>query len=462
MINWYQRQKLIHQIGLIICVGFAVSFFLSLYLLSSEKSKSLTFLSSSGGIQRVISVVNILSQTPAELHHSIIQASSSSDLSLSITREPNIETNQDNNPEVAQLIERLRTAGINRVHLSLVQQARPILNMSEMHNTMMSGRPMRKMLYLATIDGSIRLSSGSWLNFSSGVREEITHWSTSVLILLSAAMLLTILISLFIIQKALAPVRALGKAAGEFAMNKKVSLVKTDGPQDLYPTIKAFNEMQLQLSDYIQQRSKLLAAISHDLRTPMTSLRLRLEFIEESDDKLQMQRTLSIMEKMLQATMRFAKDDNQIEERQSTDVNSLMQTIVDEYSEKNITVQYQGKEKLIENIPPLSTRRMVENLINNSIQYGGELNSISLNMAIDKKYLVIAVIDTGIGIDDSKLEEVVKPFTRLNTARDTDDSNVGLGLSITKSLANAYGGQLILEKNTPQGLIAKITISLGE
>jgi len=351
MLNWYQRQKLIRQIGLILCVGFAVSFFLSISLLSSEKSKSLSLLSSSGGIQRVISVAEILAQTPLELHQAIIQASGSSDLSLSITKQPKINTNQDNSAEVAQLTKRLKMAGLTQVHLSLVEQTRSILNMSEMHNTMMQDRSMgkmhqRQMGYLATIDGSVLLGSGFWLNFSSGVQEEITHWSTSVLILLSGVMLVTILISLLIIQKALAPVRALGKAASEFAMNKKVSLVSTDGPQDLYPTIKAFNEMQLQLADYIEQRSKLLAAISHDLRTPLTSLRLRLEFIEESDDKLQMQRTISIMDKMLRATMSFAKDESQLEERQATDVNSLMQTIVDEYSDKNITVQYLEQDKL--------------------------------------------------------------------------------------------------------------------
>ncbi|PWI32332.1 hypothetical protein DI392_16825 [Vibrio albus] len=469
MISWYQKQKLIHQIGVIILIGFTVSFFLSLYLLSSEKSKNLSLLSSTGAIQRVISVVDILSQTPADLHDSIIRASGSSDLSLSLSRQPHIETGQSGSEEADVLIQRLHSAGIRRVHLSMVKFDRSILNMSDMHNAMMSGRSrhdiqdMRnvRLGYIATVDGSVELASGLWLNFSSGVEENITHWSIGVLISLSLVMLTTVFISLLIIRKALKPIGELRKAADQFAMNKKVSMVDPHGPKDLYPTIRAFNEMQTQLTDYIQDRTKLLAAISHDLRTPLTSLRLRLEFIEDSEDKQQMLHTLAIMEKMLQATMRFTREDSELEERQRCDVNSLIQAIVDEYADKNVIVRYQPQQSLVENMPPVSIRRMVENLVNNSVQYGGEGNTISLEVKREKQYLVVSVIDTGKGIAEDKFEEVVKPFTRLNQARDTESSNVGLGLSITASLAKAHGGELILQKNHPKGLIATFTLPLS-
>lgn len=466
MISWYQKQKLIHQIGVVILIGFTVSFFLSLYLLSSEKSKNLSLLSSTGAIQRVISVVEILSQTPADLHDSIISASGSSDLSLSLSRQPHIQTPQANSEEANILIRRLKAAGINQVRLSMVKYDRPILNMSDMHSAMMSGRRMRDMRsvqmgYVATVDGSVELGSGLWLNFSSGVQEAITHWSVGVLLSLSLVMLSTILISLLIIRQALKPIGELREAADEFAMNKKVSPVDPRGPKDLYPTIKAFNEMQTQLADYIQDRTKLLAAISHDLRTPLTSLRLRLEFIEESEDKQQMLRTVEVMEKMLQATMRFTREESELEERQSCDVNSLIQTIVDEYAEQNVVIEFQQEEPLVASVPPLSIRRMIENLINNSVQHGGDDNHISLQLETEKQFLRISVLDTGVGIDANKFDEVLKPFTRLNEARDTMSSNVGLGLSITASLAKAYGGRLTLENNPQGGLIATVTVFLS-
>ncbi|PJC87327.1 hypothetical protein CSW98_05345 [Vibrio sp. HA2012] len=467
MISWFQKQKLIHQIGVVILSGFAVSFFLSFCLLSSETSKNMSLLSSSGAVQRVISVVDILSRTPVELHDSIISASRSSDLSLSISSSPHISATEINSDAEQKLIKRLNEAGINQVHLSMVQYARPAVDMNEMHNAMLSGHSMHdihniRLGYIATVEGAVELKSGAWLNFSSGVQEDITRWSVSVLFSLGGVMLSTIFISLLIIQHALKPVGKLREAADNFAMNKKVFLVEPESARDLYPTIQAFNAMQTQLADYIRDRTKLLAAIAHDLRTPLTTLRLRLEFIDESEDKQQMLRTVSVMENMLLATMQFAREESRMENRQYCDINSLIQTIVDEYTDKHVLIQYQPEQRLSGNIPPLSIRRMVENLLNNSVQYGGEDNQISLVVNKEHQSLTISVVDTGIGIDERLFDEMVKPFTRLNEARDTDSSNVGLGLSITASIAQAYGGRLVLKKNLPKGLIAMVSVSLGK
>jgi len=466
MIKRIKSIGLIYQIGLVVLIGFVISFLLSMHLLSSEKSKSLSFLSSTGAIERVLSVIDILGHTPEDLHNAIIEASSSSDLSLSITTTPHVTNAQGDRREIALLSERLKSSGIHAANLSLVKYTRPIIEMKDMHNAMMSGMSMQEMRdsrigYVATIDGSVQLNNSTWLNFSSGIQEDITHWSTGVLVALTMVMLVTLTLSIFIIHRSLRPIRILGKAATEFAINKKVTVVSDKCPDDLHPTIDAFNKMQVDISEFIQERTRLLAAISHDLRTPLTSLRLRLEFIEESEDKQQMLNSISIMEKMLKATMSFAKEDNLPEERQSTDINSLLQTIVDEYADKGTIVEYQDAGNLVESIPPVTVRRMIENLINNSVQYGGKGCEISLSVIKRSKFLEFAISDNGVGIDSSKINEVIKPFRRLDSARDTESSNVGLGLSITKSLANHFGGNLVLSNNHPTGLISTFTIALS-
>ncbi|MFM2477941.1 sensor histidine kinase [Celerinatantimonas sp. MCCC 1A17872] len=499
MVKWYQRQKLIHQIALVILVGFAISFFLTLYLLSYDKSQRIHQLSISGALARIVSVSETLEKTPDNLHDSILSASSSSDLHLSLSDSPRISASDGASTTALQLLNELRSSGIQQVRLSFINQPqRPMMNLSDqqmqsMHQSMMgrydSPRQRNSMMgnnammsapprtssnyranryhrfatsaYSATINGSVQLSNGQWLNFSSGVENNITHWSTSVLIALIAMMTLTILLSLVIIHRALKPVRELGKAAQSFATNKQVSEVSNNAPLDLAPTISAFNNMQHQVTDYIKERTKLLAAISHDLRTPLTSLRLRLEFIEESEDKQQMLTTLATMEKMLTETMRFAKNDAQKETSQTTNIDSLLQTIVDEYDEKGIAIRYPEQAAFTASIAPLSVRRMVENLINNAIQYAGNDATIELNAQKQNSQLIISVSDDGVGIPKEKLDEVIKPFTRLNKERDTQSSNVGLGLSITQSLASAYGGRLILEPNEPHGLKATITIALS-
>ncbi|MDF0533410.1 ATP-binding protein [Shewanella sp. A32] len=486
MVNWYQRQKLIHQIGLVILIGFAVSFCLTLFLLSYDKSQRLSQLSVSGALQRVISIADTLEQTSDALHDSILKASSSSDLQLSLTDKPRVESQQNSSDMAQRLLQRLNAAGIQEAHIALVSQAeRPLMDLSSrdmnaMHrsmmdndstmNGMMGGNQSRReprygrgvrLNYSATVDGSVKLSSGKWLNFSSGIENDITHWSTSVLIALASVMLLTVLISLFIVRRALKPISELGQAAQAFARNKQVHEVSNDGPRDLMPTIDAFNDMQHQVTDYISERTKLLAAISHDLRTPLTSLRLRVEFIEEGEDKQQLLRTINTMDSMLTATMRFAKNDAEKEARQMTNIDSLLQTIVDEYDEKGVAIHYQAQDGLTGNIPPLSVRRMTENLLNNAIQYAGNDAQIALSALRDADNLTICVSDNGVGIPADKLQEVVKPFARLNEARDTEGSNVGLGLAITHSLATAYGGSLTLAANQAHGLKATISLSLS-
>lgn len=477
MIKWIRSLSLIYQIGAVVLVGFLTSFYLSFSLLSSESTKTLNLLSSSSAVQRVITLIELLNQTPESLHPSILEASSSSDLALSITNQPRVSESKGTSKEVRQLAAKLRTQEIKVANLSLIDQARPLMSMhdammpgrmsmQDMHNTMMSGMSMqeyrvRRMGYLATLDGSVQLPNGKWLNFSSGIQEEITRWSTAVVFALSIVMLATITLAILIIHRALKPVQTLREAASEFAISRKVTPVKGNGPKDLVPTIRAFNKMQVDISEFIQERTRLLAAISHDLRTPLTSLRLRLEFAEESKDKKQMLNSISIMEKMLKATMSFAKNDSEIEERQQTDIDSLLQTIVDEYSDRSVIIRYQGTVNLVEKIPPITVRRMIENLVNNAVQYGGESCEISLYVTKSPDLIEFTVSDTGVGIDSAKLDEVIKPFTRLDSARSTDNSNVGLGLSITKALANNYGGKLLLVSNKPHGLKCTFSIAIS-
>lgn len=470
MIKFIRQLGLIYQIGIVVLIGLAISFVLSTQLLSSEKSKSLGSLSASGALQRVISVAQILSQTPQDLHSSIIGASSSQDLSLSLTPMPRVTASQSNLKADSQWYAALSAAGMDVAYIRLLQQNRPIISMSEMHDAMMSsdgmmGNMSRKqrqalhMGYVATIEGSVQLNDQTWINFSSGIEEQSTHWSSGVLLALASVLLITLLLSLWMIQRALAPVKQLGQAARRFALQRKVTPLSEHCPSDLYPAIAAFNQMQVDLADYIEERTRLLAAISHDLRTPLTSLRLRLEFLEDGDDKQQMLASIAVMEKMLKATMSFAKEDSQAEPRQITHIHILLQTIVDEYADKGIHIDYQP-QTLSANVPPLTIRRMLENLINNSVQYAGPDSTITLQADKRRQRLELTVADTGIGIDAAKFGEVLKPFTRLDAARDTAGSNIGLGLSITQALAKNCGGHLTLSSNQPHGLVCRVTIAL--
>ena len=480
-LKWYFSRKLIHQIGLVILLGFSLSFLLTLSLLSYDKSERLSQLSVSGALQRVISVAYTLQQTPSTLHDSILRAASSADLSLSLTNHPRINEDQQTSSVEQAIVERLTNLGLGNAHIVLVNQTdRPVLdldpNMNVMHREQMGSAMMgagmmnnhhgysaraNRVAYRATINGSIPLASGQWLNFSSGLSDDVAHWSTSVLFALLAVMILTIFGSLLIIRRALRPVTELGHAAQAFAQNKQVYQVDSaQSPQDLTHTITAFNDMQKEVVDYIKERTQLLAAISHDLRTPLTSLRLRLEFFPDSDDKTQLLHTLTIMEKMLAATLQFAKSDSHQEARQPCQLDQLLADIISDYDEKGVELEHQPIPQVTLPLPVVSVRRVIDNLINNAIQYAGNEATIELSATVSKEQLTLCVADTGPGINDEQLDDVVKPFTRLNAERDTASSNVGLGLSICQAIAAAYGGKLTLSANKPHGLRAEVTFSI--
>jgi len=463
MAKWFSKQALIFQIGVVVILGFILSLLLFFYLLSSERAESLNSLSSTSAVQRVISVSETLDKTPENLHENIIRISSTPDLSLSISVRPNVVTSSNNSSEEQQLLSIFSSANLDQAHVSLVTSQRAILDMDDMHSammqngmthgTMMQQMDMQRFGYIATIDGSVRLPSGKWLNFSSGITEEATEWSSTLLLSLLAVAAIVVLLSLWTIKHALKPITELADAAKKFGIGKELVPLDEKGASDLLPTIIAFNEMQQQLTSYINDRTKLLAAISHDLRTPLTSLRLRLEFIEESEDKQQMLITLQLMEKMLNATMSFAKLQSELEARQRTNINALFQTIVDEYADKGVTVIYDRSHHDPVSCPPVSIRRMIENLVNNSIQYAsGDETAIVIDVEISGEMMIISVADNGPGIAEDKMGEAIKPFVRLDSARDTTSSNVGLGLSITQSIAQSYGGTLSLQQNIPTGL----------
>ncbi len=479
MITNYLRQKLIYQIGIIVLVGFVISFVLSLYLLSYDKSQSLNKLSVSRALQRVVSIADTLKQTPDSLHRTLLDASASSDLQLSLTKTPKVAAQNSLSGMENDVIQAFNQAGYPQANITLIATPdAPLMsldeqNMATMHQRMMGTNSMMDnrasnghhlMLsprsFSATINGSV-LVAKQWLNFSSGVEKSAAHWSSSVLLTLVCVMLLTVLVSLMIIRRALKPIRQLGNAAQIFAHTKQVQEVNSDNhPQDLTPTINAFNQMQHQVTEYIDERTKLLAAISHDLRTPLTSLRLRAEFLEENEDRQQILNNIETMDKMLSETLRFAKQDAQPETCQRTELYPWFNAICQHYQQQGIEITLRCPNDAVGSIPVINLKRMVENLLNNAAQYAGNDASISLEAVVTSNRLSISVVDTGVGIEPQHHEQALKPFVRLDNARNTQQSNIGLGLAITQSLASKYGGELRLEANQPKGL--KATIHLAQ
>ena len=200
----------------------------------------------------------------------------------------------------------------------------------------------------------------------------------------------------------------------------------------------------------------MLAAISHDLRTPLTSLRLRAEFVQDHDLQEKMLKTIEEIQTMTEAALAYARDDSAVEATRTVDLSALVGSLCDDLAELGQNVTICDGPKVLYRCRPNSLRRAIRNLVENAVRYG-ERATVSVVRTADS--LDIMVEDAGPGIPPADMEQVFAPFFRLEQSRNRETGGVGLGLSIARAIARHHGGDIVLE-NRPRGLRATIRLPL--
>ncbi len=294
---------------------------------------------------------------------------------------------------------------------------------------------------------SIRLDDGVWLNFRPGKFEGAPPWAGKTLQLLALLLLLVIVSGLFIARWMVQPLARLADAANRFGLGQDQPPLLETGSREMRNTIGAFNRMQERLRKHITDRSQMLAAVSHDLRTPITSMRLRAEYVEDVETREKILATLDEMEKILTVTLSFARDEAADERVRATDLAALLSSLVDDRAEMGGEAGYEGPDRLVFECRPISLRRALNNLIDNALKYGGKAEVL---LSEDGSGVDIVIEDEGPGIPEQELENVFTPFLRLEASRNRDTGGTGLGLTVARTIVHAHGGRLKLA-NRPQG-----------
>lgn len=306
---------------------------------------------------------------------------------------------------------------------------------------------------------ALRTASGLWLNTLQ--HPVITQgWLRPLRFSVPVSTLPVLLIVALFLRRILRPIKALAQAAEQVSRGEQIAPLKITGPLEAREVTSAFNLMQQRLLRFVEDRTRMLAAISHDLRTPITSLRLRAELVEDAALRAAMVRTLDEMRVMVDETMRFARDDAHTEATTETDLHALLREIVDEQ-------QAQGRDVRLAPLPatalpyrcrPVHLKRALSNLTDNAVRYGLRAR-LSLQVQGDGT-LLISIDDDGPGIAEAQLDEVFKPFVRLDPSRHRgqQDCHVGLGLAIARSGIEAHGGHLTLHNRGACGLRARVTL----
>ena len=257
-----------------------------------------------------------------------------------------------------------------------------------------------------------------------------------------------------------APLSSFARAAENFSLESAAEPLPERGPEEIRSVARALNRMQERITRLVADRTRMLAAISHDLRTPITRLRLRAEFIEDEGHRKRMLVDLDQMRTMLESVLSLLRNDRKVEAVTLVDIASTLQLIADQFSDMGHLVRYQGPASATAAARPDDLHRAVTNLVENAVRYGAE---VIVRLDVAGTRLVIDVEDDGPGISDSRKQEMLEPFVRGDDARTMDDSTgFGLGLSIALATARAHGGELSLHDRCPHGLIVRMELPVWQ
>ena len=269
--------------------------------------------------------------------------------------------------------------------------------------------------------------------------------------------LLLVSVAVIFMRQQIKPIEKLSKAAQQFGLGKKMENFKPSGATEVRRAAEAYLKMQERIERFIEQRTLMLAGVSHDLRTPLTRLKLQIEMLSDDKTNIELLSDVNEMQKMLENYLDFAEDVTR-EKATKTDLKKMINEIIDSESSKSKTIEFNIKndEPIFFECRTIAMKRCITNLLNNACSYGDRIR-----IALEKKKDVIdiSIEDNGPGIDKSDYDKAIKPFIRLDSSRNQNIPGSGLGLSISQDITSNHGGKLIMSKSNLGGLKVQLKFS---
>lgn len=293
----------------------------------------------------------------------------------------------------------------------------------------------------AIIRVSIRVGEAAWFNSRIVLAVNENPSRNQPIIFLSVLSLFIAVISLWGLRRATKPLALFASAAERLGVDVNADPLPVTGPGEVRRAARAFNTMQKRLKRFIQDRTQMLAAISHDLRTPITRMKLRAEFVDDDEQREKMLRDLDDMEAMIAATLAFARDDAANEPTATVNIAAMLSNLADDQRAAAQDVRYMGPSSLDMIVRPLALKRAIANLVDNAVKYGQRAR---INLSHIEGGVEIIVDDDGPGIPATDREKVFAPFFRLEGSRSRETGGTGLGLTITRNAIRSMGGDIEL------------------
>ncbi|MDP2762553.1 MAG: ATP-binding protein [Sideroxyarcus sp.] len=446
----FSRMVLILLGGLILVQSISVIFHLR------ERDRLLFRSNSMESAQRIADTIRLLNSLAPADRHKFVATLNSPTLRISLGMSPSNALHH--NPDSAN-----QAASFNMLLRDLLGEAPSIVatvskmgwptrqNEDNASSLAMNIYPQQKTVFTVWA----RLQDGTTVSVdalpSGGAFPTPPRLLFNLLILFAAV----IFLSLLAVRLATRPLNTLANAAEKLGNDINSPPLAETGPTEVRRAAHAFNTMQSRLASYIQERTRILAAMSHDLKTPITRLRLRAELLEDDELRTKFAKDLEEMESMVAATLDFMRGVDNPEQVQPMDIMALLESLQADAAEIGQEVRLEGTAAQPYPCKPAAMKRCMGNLIDNAVKYG---NSATVTVHDHDKQLQIHILDQGQGIQEAELERVFEPFYRLESSRSRDTGGTGLGLGIARNIAQMHGGDILLRNHPCGGLEAILTL----
>ena len=300
----------------------------------------------------------------------------------------------------------------------------------------------------------VQLADGQWATFDTTLPHEATSLPARLLLTLTVLLMVVLTLSFIAVRWLSRPLRALAEAAEGLGKNIHAPPLAEEGPTEVRQAAKAFNTMQSRLVSYIDDRTRVLAAISHDLKTPLTRLRLRAEMLDDEDTRARFEKDLGEMQSMVTDALAALRGLDAPAQAVPVDLMALLESLQADNREQGRTIDIEGCAALPLTGDPLQLKRCVGNLLDNAVIYGQRAH---VSVEDSPKSLTLRIRDEGPGIPEAMLERVFDPFFRLEGSRSRETGGTGLGLSIARNIARAAGGDVSI-RNRPSGGLEAVLV----
>jgi signal transduction histidine kinase len=455
-------RSLFGQTLLVLLAGLVISHVAGSWIYTMDREQAVRAVGGFAAAQRIANLTRLIEETPRQERARIVAAVSDQSFRVTLSAQAPSEPGGDDVPVALAirdfLVEQLSLGSARQPRVSAAAPDGP---MFRGWHPMGPGPMMHGFGGFGPFGGFhdlqvvVPLSDGQWLSFTTSLPEGGPSFSRQFLLSMGIMVIIILAVSVWAVRRVTAPLASLSAAAERLGNDLNALPMSETGTIEMRQASRAFNAMQARLRGLIENRTRMLAAISHDLRTPLTLLRLRAETVENPEERSKMLATIAEMDAMVGATLQFARDDAATEARRRTDIAALVQTVVDEMVDAGLPVTMDPAEPVAHEIRPDALKRAIRNLLDNALKYG---KTGRVSVRTTGKSIEIDIDDEGPGIPEPELSRVFDPFYRVDQSRSPETGGVGLGLAIAQSIVQGHGGELALSNRPVAGLRARITL----